>query len=311
MAEDGNDATSAWQQFWDSADNPEHTPVVLETASLTEPVWAEVLPRLQQPVGLVAVELACGSRPVLADRDAVLIDASCAALQAQEGSRICADLLAIPLANDSASLVVSQFGLEYGGRAAFAEAARISAPGAQLAAVVHLAEGAIYRDSLANRAVIAAFVETRLLERCDAFFEAAFGFKSGAIDETRYLEIDREFSPVLAAAKQVLVEAQRAPAGKTVRFVINELGAIHARFDSYELAEIRAWTERWRAQLTHYLTRQQSMLDSALTAAQLEEYLTPWQPMFQEKPRAEVVRDAQGQAFAWLVLARIPTDGNT
>jgi hypothetical protein len=283
--------------------------VVLEAAALTEPVWAEVLPRLQFSTELAVVELACGARPVLVDRDAVLVDASCAALRSLEGRRICAGLADLPLANDSAGLIVSQFGLEYGGAEAFTEAARISAPGAQLAAVVHLSQGVIHTDSMANRAVIAAFVEIGLLNCCDEFFEAAFDFKSGTIDETSYLEIDSKFAPVLAAAKQLLADSEPAPASKTVRFVINELGAIHARFDSYELAEIHAWTERWRTELGHYLMRLQSMLDSALTAAQLEQYLLPWQPLFDDRPRAEVVFDAQEQAFAWLVLARIPAEG--
>jgi SAM-dependent methyltransferase len=93
---------------------------------------------------------------------------------------IVANALRIPLESNSFDIVASQFGVEYAGVAAFSEAARLVAPGGQLASLVHHRSGAIYKECTASLDAVEKLKACKFIPLSIGMFEAGFAACRGA-----------------------------------------------------------------------------------------------------------------------------------
>lgn len=331
-ANSGSANRAAWQNFWHSGRSSGKSgagaalPVVLDLAERLQPVWQTQFSRLQSESlvasdGLV-VELACGARPALApmlksggvDPDRVILhDGSEAALVEvaaahPETRTLCTDLAELDLPADSAALVVSQFGLEYGSEQALSEVQRIMQPDGLLLAVVHKSAGAIDQVSAASKAVVADFLASGVLAAAPELFRAAFDHHAGRLDDAGYLAVDARFAPKLDEARQALQDHSQAklksPALQTLAAILQDMGQLHGQFGEYRLEDLLGWLAGWEAELEHYAARLSSMLAAAVDESTLAARLQDWQPVTPGAERFVPLQDADGQPFAWLISAR-------
>ena len=112
-----------------------------------------------------------------ADYSQAAVDELCKRFPGVEG--VACDAADMPWPDQRFDFVVSQFGIEYAGDAAFGEAARLVAEGGTLAALTHLQGGAIHAECADNYAVAAALRESRLMTLARGAFEAGFNLMAG------------------------------------------------------------------------------------------------------------------------------------
>jgi SAM-dependent methyltransferase len=182
---------------------------------------------------------------------------------------IVADALRPPFGARSFAVVTSQFGLEYAGPGALAEAARLVAPGGVLAAVLHLRDGGIFRECATNREAIDGFRNSALLPRFDDVYRAAWAVKqsAGAIDALR--EADRKLAASVKDCEEVLRRFGREVAGGTLYRIYQDVGHMHARLGAYDPGEMATWIEKMGRELDSYAGRMASMLAAALDTSQI------------------------------------------
>ena len=94
-----------------------------------------------------------------ADYSQAAVDELCKRFPGVEG--VACDAADMPWPDRHFDFVVSQFGIEYAGDAAFGEAARLVAEGGTLAALTHLQGGAIHAECADNFAVAQALREAQ------------------------------------------------------------------------------------------------------------------------------------------------------
>lgn len=196
------------------------------------------------------------------------VDYSAAAVE-EAGKRypgikgIACDIRRLPLGDQSFDLVASQFGIEYAGDEAFEEAARLVAPGGLFAAVVHLRDGAIYRECRENLDVIERTTESALLARARDAFAAGFELEAGRLDEPAFRPYDEALVSSVQATATLLTSAPPSAARQLVAMVYRDLGHMYPRLPNYEPAAVFDWIELMRAEFDSYGGRMASMLDAA------------------------------------------------
>lgn len=244
--------------------------------------WRSIVSRgLQRGATVRVLDLACGnavlSRIVL-DRvaeaaiDAVIvgIDYAVPALQHLRTSNgkakncpLAGDARALPFCDGRFDWVMSQFGLEYAGPNAFAEAARALAPGGQFHAIVHMKNGGVWRENSDNLNLLKAVRSSRLLQRFARLIE------SGAARESAFR----------TAAQSVVAELEGAPAcaAKThMQRMVPDLTDLASRRQNFDPAELTAWARNQQDALADYEFRMQSMLDAAMDDSTLRQALAPF-----------------------------------
>ena len=162
----------------------------------------------------------------------------------------------VPLEDASFDVVVSQFGVEYAGIEAFAEAARLVAPGGRFIALCHFRDGYIDND---NRAQLK---EARLIANLD-FIDKAVNLATAGFgnDAASLRRAQDEFVPV-ADTVAAGVGRQKKGIHSYLFFGFREL---YAKRQRYELSDITGWLEGMRAELDVNLDRLSRMCDAALS----------------------------------------------
>src|SRR5690606_23771055 len=104
-------------------------------------------------------------------------------------------------------------GVEYAGVGAVAEAARLLAPGGTLALLIHVFEGAIYRECELNRDVTAAILALDILSLARNAFAAGFALNDGTGTPEAFKQAERAFTPAVRGLEQIMQEVGPAVAG--------------------------------------------------------------------------------------------------
>lgn len=168
----------------------------------------------------------------------------------------------VPLDDASFDLVVSQFGVEYAGLGAFAEAARLLAPGGRFIGLCHIEEG--YIDS-SNRAQLE---EAQLVSDL-GFVDKAIDLATAAFmpDAEAQRLAQGEFIPV---ADQVAAGTSRQKKGihSYLFFGFREL---FQKRSQYDLSDITGWLEGMRGELDMNIDRLSRMCKAALSRNDVDE----------------------------------------
>ena len=162
-----------WSDYWAAAGNGAacfpHGPAAINQT--LEDFWRRFAHRL--PKGAAVADLCCGNGAVLrvlarARDDLSLSGFDYAQLAAESGTIALhggVDCAHLPLPNQSHHAVTSQFGLEYAGTQAWAEAARIRRPDGVMAMIVHHADGVLVRSNMRRLSALSAFLDNGLFAR--------------------------------------------------------------------------------------------------------------------------------------------------
>ena len=168
----------------------------------------------------------------------------------------------IPLDDASFDMVVTQFGVEYAGVAAFDEAARLVAPGGRFVGLCHYRDGYIDSD---NRAQLD---EARIV-RERGFIDAAIVLAKAAFtrDAARLKKAQDKF---VAVATPVGEGMQRHRKGIHTH-LFQGFRRLYENRRQYELADITGWLDAMRGELDKTIDRLERMRAAALAAEDVQQ----------------------------------------
>lgn len=266
-----------WDVYWRSA----RREAVFAEAGPSDPsldiFWRGVLdgPR----GGGRMVDLACGAGAVARralDAGGWTVFGLDAAPQAISGARaerpelraVIASAAAIPMADKSFDLVVSQYGVEYAGLQAFSEMARLVAPGGRAAALVHYRDGAIYREVGGRIAEMRAVTETaEFFPAAHGFFETLFAAERPNEGATPDAAAMRAASQRFEAAARVLAPFAAAGPQGLAAHLLGGTRQLYERRRAYDLRDIAGWLSGMEAEVVAFRGRMNAMQAAALDKA--------------------------------------------
>ncbi|MEL6372074.1 MAG: methyltransferase domain-containing protein [Pseudomonadota bacterium] len=185
---------------------------------------------------------------------------------------VAASVDALPFANDSVPIILSQFGLEYAGHQSFGEVARVLAPGGRFIAVCHYRGGALHDECAANVRVLSDAGKTNWLDLAIVAIKLRTDMTSGRVSKAEAMTAHRtflaDFSRVeaLAAAHQLSV-----PAGHTLATIVHGLMEIYNNLVAYDFETVCNWIEGRKRELVSYQERMEAMTRAALGENDLDQ----------------------------------------
>jgi SAM-dependent methyltransferase len=235
------------------------------------------------------------------------VDYAYGAVAAAAGARrahalpVAADALSLPFAPRSFAAVVSQFGLEYAGLRAFAEAARVVAKGGHFAACVHMKGGGLAEECAEHLRLLDAFAETGLAATVRRSLSASRGQPSDAAPGPL------SHADAAVAAKRVLTEAPASAAKATLLRFLDDLHRLIERRRHYDPRDATGWIDVMEARLADYRRRMAAMLDAARDADDLAKVrsLLSAEGLSEFQQSSIVPREGLPPA-AWWIEARRP-----
>ncbi len=218
---------------------------------------------------------------------------------------VACDARGIPYLDGEFDIVVSQFGIEYAGREAFVEAARLVAAGGTLTALVHLADGAINKECADNLAVAVALRESQLMSLARDAFTAGFALIAGKIGDAEFQEFDKQLAPAVEVAKQILKDQGPLAAGGLLASLYRDIGHMYTRMQNYVPNEVFAWIDGMSDELVSYEGRMASMTRCALDESGIQEIaVTIGLAGFTVQTPEILSLVESGEPAAWILTAR-------
>jgi SAM-dependent methyltransferase len=184
-----------------------------------------------------------------------------------------ADALAVPLPSSSFDIAMSQFGVEYAGVAAIKEMARLIAPGGQIALLMHIKEGEIYRECSANLAAVEQMQEIGFIPAAVCMFREAHICLRGDSPNNSRAEYDaaaRKMLPIYRATERIMNDFGQHVAGDTVLQLYQEVDRINGLLMHHDPEEVIGWLEKMAVELVAYCGRMRSMCSAALDQAEFD-----------------------------------------
>ena len=175
---------------------------------------------------------------------------------------IVADARSIPLDDSTYDLITSQFGIEYAGLEALDEAARLLAPGGELAVLMHIRPGVIFDECHASLDAVRRTQRSKFVERAMRFFEAGFAAVRGA-DRAPYEKAGLALNPAIRQLESILSDHGEDVAGGTIAKLYTDVERIHTRIQHYEPTEVIQWLQAMAVELDAYAERMASMCEAA------------------------------------------------
>jgi SAM-dependent methyltransferase len=238
-----------------------------------------------------------------ADYSQAAVDELCKRFPGVEG--VACDAADMPWPDRHFDFVVSQFGIEYAGDAAFGEAARLVAEGGTLAALTHLQGGAIHAECADNYAVAAALRESRLMALARGAFEAGFDLMAGKISDADFQEADKQLAPAVETAKGILRDKGPQAAGGLLANLYKDIGYMYTRMQNYVPDEVFAWFDGMTAELISYEGRMASMTRAAMDEVQVTAITDTLAGFGLAVDAPQVLSlEESGKPAAWILVAR-------
>ena len=167
---------------------------------------------------------------------------------------VTASVSQLPFRDASFDIITSQFGLEYAGVEAFAEAARVLAPGGAAQFIIHYRGGGIDRECAGNARVLRDVLDA-------GFFGAGLDAVAGPNYETAAVELQR----IMTRLAQHL-DGEPLAAKQLLSRLLPDMATLVSRRQAYRLADATGWIEAMRGEVQRYAERMSAMTDCALDA---------------------------------------------
>jgi ubiquinone/menaquinone biosynthesis C-methylase UbiE len=218
-----------------------------------------------------------------------------------------ADAARLPIADQSAYVVVSQFGMEYAGVEAFAEGARVLSPRGRFCSIAHYRNGAIDAECAENERILLAAGSAGLIAAAQATLEASYRARSRRVANPVDPTLDATFASIFAKSKSVVAAAPPSAARAMLEKFLADLLRLSARRMAFDEKEALGWLGGMKASLDAYLGRMKSMRGSALDAAAINDIAARFAAAGLLDFRAEpLLLDEQRAPAAWVIEARRP-----
>ena len=262
-----SNSEKGWTDYWekDSADGEVFVNAQGERHPALAEFWRQQFECL--PDGSRIIDLASGAGSVFAhlpaghDHQLFAADISQVALEALEErfpgvTAIVCSADQVPLDDGSFDVVVSQFGVEYAGIGAFAEAARLISTEGRLIMLCHVRDGYIDSGNRAQLAEATLAAKVGFIDKAVKFVTATF-----ASDAQALRRAEDDFVPV---AKQVGEGIGRMKKGIHTHLFFGFRELFEKR-QQYDLADIIAWLDDMRGELDMNIDRLSRMCEAAMS----------------------------------------------
>lgn len=160
-------------------------------------------------------------------------------------------------------IVTSQFGVEYGGRKAVADAADFLAPGGTLALILHNSDGTIHAECVDSIAAVRHLTEARFIPLARTMLEAGFDAVGGAGREP-YETAAARLEPAVRAVEGLFRQYGEHVAGDVIATLYRGVGRIHEKIQRYDRDEVVSWLQRMEEELSAYANRMVEMSGAAV-----------------------------------------------
>lgn len=216
---------------------------------------------------------------------------------------VVADARTIPLDSGQFNLVTSQFGVEYAGLEAVAEAARLVSSGGQLALMMHIEGGIVHDECSMSLAAIEKLQASNFVPYAIELFDAGFAAVRGA-DRSTYEAAGSQMAPATRAAEAIMAEYGEGVAGDTIARLYSDVGRIHSDMPKYDPDEVLEWLRTMDRELSAYAERMSSMINVAIAAAPFEQLRKDLKSLgFTLVKAAPLYPTAESPALAWILIA--------
>jgi ubiquinone/menaquinone biosynthesis C-methylase UbiE len=268
-----SDSEKGWSDYWqkDSADGEVFVNAEGERHPALAEFWQAHFASLRG--GSRVIDLASGAGSIYAHLpkehtfQLSATDISDVALEALQErfpqvSTVVCSTDAIPLDDQSFDAVVTQFGAEYAGVDAFAEAARLVAPGGKFIGLCHIHDGYIDSDNRRQLAEAKIVAEQEFIDRAIGLVTAAFSGESAALKSAQ--------DSFAMAATPVGEGMHRCRKGIHT-YLFQGFRQLYERRRQYDLADITGWLDAMRGELDVNLDRLARMCAAALSESDVNE----------------------------------------
>lgn len=315
MQENTLTENTGWDDYWAGSSSG----VAYGAEGVRHPVldefWTSMLTSVKQADRVL--DVACGRGAVLehlGDSDAqvletIAVDYSEPALRSlrehyPDVMTVAADVVGLPFADSRFDLVLSQFGVEYGGVAAVKDLARLCAPSGQLAMVIHAEGSLVYRECETNLRVLEELRELRFISCAIEMFQAGYAVMRGQIGRKEAGAAARRVLEPFHGLRSIMDRYGEDVAGGTIQTLYRETARIQERFQYHDETEVLQWLRTMEVESDRYGNRMRSMLQSAFTVSDVSTLLSEWQERGLKVERSEALSDLEGQVLGWSVCAR-------
>ena len=316
-------ASAPWRSYWEGSNEAANAPA---DAAVTGGRQAQYLDELwtawlenesRNRRRLKLLDIACGAG-VVARRAANLFETrgpepavvvgvdyapgAAASLRQARGANavtlygVAASADKLPLTDKSVDLVVSQFGAEYAGRTAFAEAARVLAPDGAVLCVSHMRGGALEKECAENAAITDAILKSGVFEIASALL------RDGAREAP-----SQTFNAACASLRPFLARPPVAAHG-LLTLLLRDAPRLLGNRGNYQTTDLLNWFSGMEREVAQYGARMKAMMAAALDEASVESIANEWAAagLTVNAPlRLRIRPDAP--PFAWRIEARRKT----
>jgi len=217
---------------------------------------------------------------------------------------VVANAASMPFSDASFNLVCSQFGVEYAGKEAIRDAARLVAPNGVLATVLHYKEGAIHQECLNNKNAINAILKSRVLPLFRSAFETGVAVSVGKKSANKFKIADRKLAPAVETAKGVLAKFGANIASGGIQRLLVDMGHMYQKIESFEPAQVYQWTKRMDKELNAYKGRMSAMLNAGLDRPTMEDTKqTLVESGFNVRQMEPLLLNEIEKPIAWILVA--------
>lgn len=308
---------SAWREYWCTGDGGQ--PVGGDKQPVLEAHWRSFFrdSGLVRPNAVIA-DIGAGKGAALAavawPAGSLRLAVDCSEAAARAAARmtgasgVAADAGRLPFADQTANAVISQFGIEYAGDAAFAEAARLMTPAARFCSISHFMGGALDLECAANAALLEEVLGTRLFESARAAFAESFRRQRLQLSPLYDDRIENRTRSAFDAVRAAVERAPHRAARHTLARFLDDFGRLASRRLAFDESEASAWINGMDSSLNGYLTRMRSMRAAALAPRDLQRIGAIFAAGGLVDFRASPFHFDRGEPpAAWVIEARRPT----
>jgi SAM-dependent methyltransferase len=215
---------------------------------------------------------------------------------------VSSDAKYLPFQSASFDVVVSQFGIEYAGKDAFTQCAELVTHSGIFAAIVHLENGAIYKECEESLQASQKTAEIRVLELARIAFKAAYDLLDGKANRDTFVQADKNFSPAVNKMKSILIEKGKDVAGGTVYGLFNDLGHMYGDIEAYHPKDVFEWIDKMIFELEAYSARMSSMLNAAVGELELQKIIELVTNQNMSVMRKGQLSFSEGKPAAWFLV---------
>ncbi|GAB3018800.1 class I SAM-dependent methyltransferase [Bowmanella dokdonensis] len=310
----------AWDAYWQNACSADFTDKEVDQPLLSR-LWRSLfLEEFRQHCPAIMLEVACGKGAVseiarhcmeeipgpspthlCLDYSLAAVKTSCQ--RANPDAGLVADAARLPLQPGSVDLIFSQFGIEYAGKEAILECARLLRKNGLFSALIHYRESAISMESQNNHAALSQVEASLIFARARVLFKAGFATSGSPEADPAFRQADQSLAPAVSQVTAVLQRFGPGVAGGIVLQFYRDLGQMFNNMQAYELTAILDWLDRMEQELLSYRQRMASMLGAAMDAGQITQTAQQLETCGLKVEKCSPIESEQG-ILAWHLQGR-------